>query len=96
MTKMSVSYRGGDHFTFLVSTEEDGNIVRDVMLMCACGRWYRIYGLHWIGSYWMGLYCMGWDHMGLVRIGLDWIGLDWIGFDHIALDPIVPAYRIIL
>ena len=30
MTKMTVSYTGGDHFTFLVSTE-DGNIVMDVM-----------------------------------------------------------------
>ena len=46
--KMTVSYRGGDHFTFLVSTKEDGNIVMDVMFMRACGRWYRIYGLNWI------------------------------------------------
>ena len=30
MTKMTVSYKGGDHFTFLVSTE-DGNILMDVM-----------------------------------------------------------------
>mmetsp|Transcript_31438 Transcript_31438/g.31918 ORF Transcript_31438/g.31918 Transcript_31438/m.31918 type:complete len:119 (-) Transcript_31438:321-677(-) len=30
MTKMTVSYKGGDHFTFFVSTE-DGNILMDVM-----------------------------------------------------------------
>ena len=30
MTKMTVSYTGGDHFTFLVSTEV-GNILMDVM-----------------------------------------------------------------